>query len=78
MFVLQDCWEVWKEPEESNTNGTYVALNLNVGRFDKNNASLHVQVEACKVSQYPFSATQPIQELDWEVKQLFFHWKIIL
>jgi len=26
-----------------------------------------LMVEACKVSQYPFSATQPIQELDWEV-----------
>lgn len=26
-----------------------------------------LMVEACKVAQYPFSATQPIQELDWEV-----------
>ena len=25
------------------------------------------QAEACKVAQYPFSATQPIQDLDWEV-----------
>ena len=24
-------------------------------------------VEACKVAQYPFSATQPIQDLDWEL-----------
>ena len=28
------------------------------------------------MSQYPFSATQPIQELDWEVKQLFFTEKL--
>jgi len=26
-----------------------------------------LMVEACKVAQYPFSATQSIQELDWEV-----------
>ena len=24
-------------------------------------------VEACKVAQYPFSANQPIAELDWEM-----------
>ena len=24
-------------------------------------------VEACKVAQYPFSGTQPIQDLDWEM-----------
>ena len=24
-------------------------------------------VEACKVAQYPFSDTQPIQDLDWEM-----------
>ena len=32
------------------------------------------QLEACKVAQYPFSATQPIQELDWEVACLLSHW----
>jgi len=26
-----------------------------------------LMAEACKVAQYPFSATQPIQDLDWEV-----------
>ena len=24
-------------------------------------------VEACKVAQYPFSGSQPIQDLDWEM-----------
>ena len=32
------------------------------------------QAEACKVAQYPFSATQPIQDLDWEVQGDFFNW----
>ena len=26
-----------------------------------------LMVEACKVAQYPFSGTQPIQDLDWEM-----------
>merc|ERR1712107_933240 len=26
-----------------------------------------LMAEACKVAQYPFSVTQPIQDLDWEV-----------
>ena len=26
-----------------------------------------MMVEACKVAQYPFSAQQEIQELDWEL-----------
>ena len=50
------------------TNAAVTTNDLNINTFDG-------QVEACKVAQYPFSATQPIQELDWEVAHLLIHWK---
>jgi len=36
-------------------------------RSSRNLRRAILMVEACKVAQYPFTATQPIQELDWEV-----------
>ena len=48
------------------TNAAVTTNDLNINTFDG-------QVEACKVAQYPFSATQPIQELDWEVAHLLIH-----
>ena len=65
--MLQDCREVWEKPKTSHLDGmrnSELNINMYVARC---NIDMFGQVEACKVAQYPFSATQPIQELDWEV-----------